>query len=83
VEGGQGVMLQNESEIERQIIGLYRTKITQSTFGQLYDFMHSFTADSLEDRSFTRPDTAIQACHTTQKRHMLKPALSNADGPHW
>jgi len=31
--------------------------------------------DSHEARSFTRPNTTIQACHTTQKRNLLKPAL--------
>jgi len=34
----------------------------------------TFTTNSHEARSFTRPNTTIWACHTTQKKHLLKPA---------
>ena len=34
------------------------------------------TSDSGQARSFTKPETAIQACYITQKRHLLKPAMS-------
>jgi len=39
--------------------------------------MSPFTTDSLEARSFIRPNIAILAYHTTQKRCLLKPALSS------
>ena len=52
-------------------------------FGQLYEAIRLCTTDTREARSITRPETAIQACFTTQKRHLLKPAsssLNNAEG---
>ena len=45
--------------------------------------MSPFTCALLIFMASTRPDTTIQACHTTQKRCILKPALSslsNAEG---
>jgi len=85
-EGGQGLHFKRASEVQRQnyraAMAPCTAKTTKKAFGQLYESMHPFTTDSHEARSFTRPNTTIQACNTTQKRPLLKPTLSNAEGLH-
>ena len=54
----------------------------QKMFGQQYQAIHQQTTDSYQARPFTMAENAIRS-HTTQKRCLLKPALSslsNAEG---
>jgi len=86
----RGLHLKMASESQRQIIVLYwffsgwcATKTTQKAFGQLYKTIHPFTTGSLDARPFRRPNTAIQAFHTFQKKHQPRIySLSNAEHLH-
>ena len=82
--GGKEVRLQNggiaQMKSRHEITGLcwlhIATKTTKILFVQPYESIHLYITNFHEARSITRPKTTIQACHTTQKRHMLKPVSS-------
>ena len=75
-EGRQGVTLQNgdgpQLKSRHKIIGKHWLvcckNLTESFWQTVWDHPPVHHSHSLEVRSFTRPDTAIQAHHITQKR---------------
>jgi len=78
VEGGQGVTSNGEWRSRDKIIGSFvadtQKKNNIENICQPYEPMQPFTTDSHEARTFTRPNTAIRAYQSTQKR-CLKTSL--------
>ena len=75
--GGKEVRLQNggiaQMKPRHEITRLCWLHIaTKILFVQPYESIHLCITNSHEARSITRPKATIQACHTTQKRHLLK-----------